>query len=96
MFIDTYGQDEEYLSDITAIVWNYTPDSKVYSIENNSITSGVARDIYGCDKYMKESQIFLRSKYLALYEFRLNFELRFVEIRVPVRTKDAIQRLKEQ
>lgn len=67
VFLDTFGQDESYISEITNILWNYNPHVKVYNIANNSISSGVARDIYVCEKYMKESQAFLRSKHAVLY-----------------------------
>ena len=53
VFLDTYGENEQYLSEITNIIWGYTPESKVYSIENNSVNSGIARDIFSGDKYMK-------------------------------------------
>lgn len=52
--------------------------------------------MFSGDKYMKESQVFLRSKYGVLYEFKGDSELRFVEIRYPVRLANAVNKLRLQ
>ena len=67
----------------------------MYSVVNNSLSNVLARDVYSCNKYMSESEVFLRNKHAVLYELDVGFELRLVEVRIPLRLKDVVSRLIE-
>lgn len=86
VILDTFMEEEQMVSHIRNVLWRYSSTSKIYRIVNNSIMTGVAKDILTNDKFTSEIEAFNRQKYAIFYDFgdMSRYHIKFFPLRLLV------------
>lgn len=79
------------ISHVRNVLWRYSSTSKIYRIVNNSIMTGVAKDVLTNDKYTSEIEAFNRQKYAIFYDFgdMNRYQIKFIPFKLPVNARQG-------